>query len=176
MTSRPTSLPTRTGWTSSPGMISLARVAEIGNAAMRAGVSRLATGSVNGMPSTSAYRPRRRSMRWPARMSGPFELGEHVRKDVVRRVGAHEDVEVPVVRHERDRVTTRILRLEPRLGAQLALSLKARVQRAGEEREPRARPRRAIHERLRQRRVVVSADEMAGFDRIEDLLEERQRD
>src|SRR3954454_4421286 len=113
----------RTGWISSPGISSAAREAEIGNAAIRAGVSWLSTGSVNGMPSTSAYRPRRRSMRWRARMSGPFELGEHVGEDVVRRMGAHEDVEVPVVRHERDRVTTRSVRLEPRLGAHLALSL-----------------------------------------------------
>jgi len=103
------------------------------------------------------------------------ELADDQREPVLVGALADEHVEVPVARHDVQRVATGRVLVEEVKRAPLALGQEAVVRAAGDEREARVCLRRLVDEARGQLRPALDADEMPELDAFRDLLEERQR-
>src|SRR5574341_786347 len=171
-------LQSRSGWISLPGSSAAARSWSTGKIAMSAAASSLLTGIWNGMPSTSACRPRcRPSLRGiPNTSDRAVELGEDQRIGVLRGVAAHEDVEMPIAGDHVKGVVAGTLSVEPFVRAALTLRQEAQILRAGEEGHTRIGRRDLRGEVRRQSGAPLHGDEMSLPNALRHLREEGQRD
>src|SRR6478736_2038639 len=145
LTTRSPFFRSRRGWTSFPGSSRRAFSASMGKTANNAGDFRHRTGSVNGIPSTSANRP---ACCWSLLETGiaspsdlRLERGQQSRECVAQGVPAQENVQMSVGRQNRQRAGLFAGLSEVFERVPLAFRQEAEVPFSREQRDARVRAR-----------------------------------